>query len=586
MNRSFFKYAFLAKASKMKNELAIKSTPYSTANCGHDVVDGRRSRWSSRPAATDDAGPAATGAGSLDPQQQLRDSYAKLLKNEGVDEAWRKEFSQQARILVIGRSGVGKTTLIRLVVGKEGPQSISDGIAGVQDINHEFTWSSREEGVPLLIVHDSNGMDVRGQERVDEIKAFLEKHQKSDNFCDHIHIVWYVISAIDPRCVDDGDVMKLISEFKLPLLLIMTHNDYDKHKVSESSLDKLLEGYGTEAERANVKKMMVKVGNDAVSFGKNTELIIDDKKEDTKGLRLVARRTQKLIDKRLRFTWVSAQAVDMDAKLDASATLVASYARRALLTSLPQAIPFADPLKLSIIMYRVSVIMYQIWGVPQKLKEALKEILLMNEGGTQVLRRVGEDILYAAGLAVIITATVATMGWLLPSVLSMMALSGVLKRGEAAPILVKTFSMQVVGTILYAKSTQAGRVSRQRWSPMVGKKEYVKLCEEFVHNAEYQGMLRRFAKEGHSTLDTALRKTKVKGEVKSKMLDIYRSLLHDHRPLNSFPSLTYQRKSDTCSVSCQFDITNSDSDNECSDDDDDDGEHKDFDDLDYEFVEN
>ncbi|MCO5551189.1 hypothetical protein L7F22_004687 [Adiantum nelumboides] len=241
---------------------------------------------------------SSTGS-SLNPKQQLA-GHAKLLQNEGAHEAWRKESFQLVRILVIGRSGAGKTTLIRLMVGKEGPESISEGVAGVQDINQEFVYISEEQGVPLLI-HDSNGMDVRGKERVEEIRDFLERHQKTDNFYNHIHIIWYVISAIDPRCLEDGDVMKMIGEFKIPLLLIMTHNDYKKIKVTDTILNKLLEGYGDAEEREAVKSLMVKVGNDGVNFGANNELLIDEMKRDAEGLRLVAKRTQMLMDKRSRY---------------------------------------------------------------------------------------------------------------------------------------------------------------------------------------------------------------------------------------------------------------------------------------------
>ncbi|MCO5551190.1 hypothetical protein L7F22_004688 [Adiantum nelumboides] len=523
MRRSFRKYMSLGKGKKKKEK--------------DDFSQGSNS----------------TGS-SLDPKQQLAEAYAKFLQNEGVDEAWRKEFFQQVRILVIGRSGAGKTTLIRLMVGKEGPQGISEGVAGVQDINKEFLFSSEEEGVPLLI-HDSNGMDVRGKERVDEIKEFLERHQKTDDFTEHIHIIWYVISAIDPRCVEDGDVMKIIGEFKIPLLLIMTHNDYEKAKVTDASLNKLLEGYGIPEEREAVKKLMVRVGNDGVTLGGYNELIIDETKRDTEGLRLVARRTQMLMDKRLRYTWVAAQAVDIDGKLDESAGLIAGYARKALLTALPRAIPFADPLKLSIIFFRVIVVMCQIWVVPQTLKEALKETLLLNEAGCRVLRRVGEDMVYVAGLAIAIGATVATGGVALPSVIVVLAASGVLSIGKAVPVLVKTFSLQVLGTILYVKSTQVAS-SKHRWNPAVSKEEYVKLCEEFAHNAVYQNMMEKFAKEDHSTFDIAVRKKKVKGIIKSKILETYRRLLRD-RPNSLFsllqlPMNAYDSDCDSSSILSQL----------------------------------
>lgn len=483
------------------------------------------------------AGAAAPPPASLNLKQQLEACYARLLTNKGAQEAWSKEFFQTARILVLGRSGAGKTTLIRLMVGKDGPESIAEGVVGVQDIEKEFLYvSSEEHGVPLII-HDSNGVDVKGQARVNEIKAFLDKHQRAVDFSEHIHIVWYVLSAIDPRCVDDADVMKMIKEYKIPMLLIMTHADYGaKIKVTDVVLDKLLQtGYSDAGEREAAKKMMVRVGNDGVSLGTNNELIIDESKRDREGLKMVAKRTQQLMDKKLRYTWIAAQAVDMDAKLDESAGVVAGYATRALLTSLPRAIPFADPIKLSILFCRIMVVMCQIWGVPQELKKALVETLLQKEASVRVLHRFSEDMVFVAGLAASIAATVVTAGAAFPAIIAVFVASGILNVGKAIPILVKTFSLQVLGTILYVKSTQAG-TSKQQWRGGVSREEYLKQCEEFALKESYQALLVGFAKREHSTLDTALRPAKVRASMKRNIGDMFHQLLKD-RPSSLFSRL-------------------------------------------------
>eukprot|EP00250_Pteridium_aquilinum_P022189 c25319_g1_i2 orf=525-2276(-) len=481
-----------------------------------------------------------TAPASLTPKQQLEAAYDRLFKNDGAEDTWKKEFFQKARILVLGRSGVGKTTLIRLMVGKDGPQSVSNGVAGVQNINEEFLYSSEEDqGVPLII-HDSNGMDVKGKDRVDEIRAFLDKHQKGDDFSERIHIVWYVISAVDPRCADDGDLMKIISEYKIPLLLIMTHSDYDKVKVTDNVLNLLLErAYPEEEDREAVKKVMVKVGNDGVSMDKNNALVIDESNRDSKGLKLVAQRTLQLMDKKLRYTWIAAQAVDTDGKLEESAGIIAGYARSALFTSIPRTIPFTDPLKLTIIFYRLIAVMCHIWVVPPELNKALSETLMQKEASSRVMRRFGLDMVYAASLAITIGATVATAGAAFPSVIAVLAASGILHRGKAIPVLVKTFALQVLGTILYVKSAQAGS-SKQRWKPGVSKEEYVKLCEEFAHNEEYQQLLVNFAEREHSMLDIAVRKKKVQSIMKAKIVEMYRRLLR-----NKANSLFSQMRRDT-----------------------------------------
>jgi ABC-type transport system involved in cytochrome bd biosynthesis fused ATPase/permease subunit len=79
------------------------------------------------------------------------------------------------RIMVVGRSGSGKTTIIRLVMGENGPGLMAVGNAGIQDINVE--WHHADGDMPLVF-HDSNGMDVLGAQRLEDIKRFLDSNQK------------------------------------------------------------------------------------------------------------------------------------------------------------------------------------------------------------------------------------------------------------------------------------------------------------------------------------------------------------------------------------------------------------------------
>lgn len=52
--------------------------------------------------------------------------------------------------------------------------------------------------------------------------------------------------------------------------------------------------------------------------------------------------TKKLIDKRLRYIWATAQALDMMEKLEASAAIIVRYANAAFFTSFASAIPLAE----------------------------------------------------------------------------------------------------------------------------------------------------------------------------------------------------------------------------------------------------
>jgi ABC-type glutathione transport system ATPase component len=111
---------------------------------------------------------------SLSNYTTLEEAYAKLAESDEVKEKLKQLF-KTLRIMVVGRSGSGKTTIIRLVMGEKGPRSMSVGNAGVQDISVE--WHHPDEDVPLIF-HDTNGMDVLGAQRLEDIKRFLDPNQK------------------------------------------------------------------------------------------------------------------------------------------------------------------------------------------------------------------------------------------------------------------------------------------------------------------------------------------------------------------------------------------------------------------------
>lgn len=136
------------------------------------------------------------------------------------------------------------------------PKQDRSGIVGKQDINDE--WIYPDPKLPLLI-HDSNGMDVKGPERVDTIRKFLDEHQNSNDMSERIHIVWYVIRAIDRRFLDDGNVLNLVCSYNILFVLIVTNNDViipkDKEIITEELLDKLLVDV---LDMASMKKNMVR----------------------------------------------------------------------------------------------------------------------------------------------------------------------------------------------------------------------------------------------------------------------------------------------------------------------------------------
>lgn len=453
----------------------------------------------------------------MDVRHQLEEIFVKIWDSQEVDKEMEEVFPH-VRLAVFGRSGVGKTTLISLMIGQDAPaglqNKIAHGTAGKQDINDE--WIYPDPKLPLLI-HDSNGMDVKGPERVDTIRKFLDVHQNSNDMSERIHLVWYVISAIDRRFLDDGDVLNLVCSYNIPFVLIVTNNDViipkDKQIVTEELLDKLLVDV---PDMASVKKNMVRVGNDVRE--KNGQLILDG--VDKAALQQLHETTKKLIDKKLRYVWAAAQALDMMEKLEASAAIIVRYANAAFLASFASPIPLVEETTFAFMFAAILRSFYTIWRVPQTLRTVLYEDIARPEGNKSIFGHLFKSTMTATGLLITIGTTVITSGMAFPIILAWLGTAGLLNSKSSTAILL-TYSSVILGCILYVKAHQK---SSKLWDDGETVERYKKLCTEFAES-KIQNELPKRVGQCHSRWDTLFRKKNQKGKIKNAMLDVYKDIL-------------------------------------------------------------
>ncbi|KAJ7208974.1 hypothetical protein GGX14DRAFT_633103 [Mycena pura] len=129
------------------------------------------------------------------------------------------------RILVVGKSGVGKSSLISYVFGVD-TKSVSHVQRGECDVNKEII----SEQNPRLVLHDSLGFEPGEGEHLETAKRFLESRTREDKALkDRVHVIWLCIQVphAEGRVFETGDevFLKLASAKKVPIVVVFTQFD-------------------------------------------------------------------------------------------------------------------------------------------------------------------------------------------------------------------------------------------------------------------------------------------------------------------------------------------------------------------------
>lgn len=156
-----------------------------------------------------------------------------------------KTFNKKPNILICGYTGVGKTSIIQALLGKD---SVPDN-----EVGHEAkpkTQYYREHENELIRIWDSKGLEPdKGQDEfIRMTEEFIRKRQdKSNNVDDHIHIFWYAISVGIGKVTDTD--LKIISIFpKESALIIISKIDLDKRGTTVEAIKRRLIKDGNIAE--------------------------------------------------------------------------------------------------------------------------------------------------------------------------------------------------------------------------------------------------------------------------------------------------------------------------------------------------
>jgi small GTP-binding protein len=115
-------------------------------------------------------------------------------------------------ILVIGKTGVGKSTLINAVFGEDVAKT---GVgARITEVIQDYNIKS-----PLIKIYDTPGLQLFSREEIANLRNTVSRLIKTEP----IHIVWYCINAQSNRFEKtEEDWIREIATQKVPIILILT----------------------------------------------------------------------------------------------------------------------------------------------------------------------------------------------------------------------------------------------------------------------------------------------------------------------------------------------------------------------------
>ncbi|KAH9066175.1 hypothetical protein EDB87DRAFT_1732214 [Lactarius vividus] len=157
------------------------------------------------------------------PSDQSRNVSAITESETSIDDIVKTV--ERFRILVIGRSGVGKSSLINCVFGIN-DASVAHYKPGESDIQQEF--ESPEN--PYFVLHDSQGFEPGDLSNFEIVRTFImQRSLEHLALKDRIHGLWLCVETptAGGRVFEKGDehLLKFAHEIQIPVVLVFTQYD-------------------------------------------------------------------------------------------------------------------------------------------------------------------------------------------------------------------------------------------------------------------------------------------------------------------------------------------------------------------------
>ncbi|KAG4257450.1 hypothetical protein FPRO03_04460 [Fusarium proliferatum] len=323
------------------------------------------------------------------------------------------------RILVCGKTGVGKSTLINKVFGVEMTDESLSYDQGVHDINVAFESPKH----PGLLIHDSRGWQAGSDTELDLIAKFLRHRAFQEDPAEALHVIWFCVDA-DVARIEEADkrTFATIAQYshQVPVFVVGTKKDkltgYRKMQYLEELMEKTddyREAKRLAEEKANAvaEEQFAELRNQLsqIEHYKADGFCCLSKNDDAGVKDLLSQTLGLIVDERVRLFCVAAQVVDVEQKINSAITecmRLGTHAIRTAAVPLPCTGLVGTPTVSRLICEHV----LQCFGFPKAAPAEIEQIMsdIVMSNFKQYLRVSLSQ--FAAVSAISIGAAVPTMG--------------------------------------------------------------------------------------------------------------------------------------------------------------------------------
>ncbi|KPA38251.1 hypothetical protein FLAG1_08911 [Fusarium langsethiae] len=329
------------------------------------------------------------------PISDFQDTHL-VAEEEGMA-PWLRDMELEAsgvkafRILVCGKTGVGKSTLINKVFGVEMTDESLSYEQGVHDINVAFESPKH----PGLLIHDSRGWQAGSDTELDLIAKFLRHRAYQEDPAEALHVIWFCVDS-DVARIEEADrrTFATIAQYshQVPVFVVGTKKDKLTAQRYRDHLDELMEKMDDykEAKKIAEAKANEKAEEQFAELRNQLSQIDHYKadgfcclsKNDDAGVKELLSQTLGLIvDERVRLFCVAAQVVDVEQKINSAITecmRLGTHAIRTAAVPLPCSGMIGTPTVSRLICEHV----LQCFGFPKtapaEIEQIMSDIVLKN----------------------------------------------------------------------------------------------------------------------------------------------------------------------------------------------------------------